>query len=93
MYAARVTAAAAAAAIYQHEHRHAEQRRGGDQRASASPDELGPLSPFVGMHRPFPFPAHGRTAESTQHPEASTQRPASPALSLSYSLTPLVKSV
>lgn len=39
-----------------------------------------------------PSPAHGKTAESTQHPEASTQRPASPTLSLSYSLTPLVKS-
>lgn len=93
MYAARVTAAAATAAIYQHEHRHAEQRQGRDHRASASPDELGPPSPFVGMHlSPSPSPAHGKTAESTQHPQASTQRPASPALSLSYSLTPLVKS-
>lgn len=90
MHAARVTAAAAAAAIYQHEHRHAEQRRGRDERTSTSLDELGLLSPFVGMHLPFPSTREDR-GKYTQHPEASTQRPAFPALSLSYSLTPLVK--
>lgn len=80
MYAASVTAAAAEAAIYQHEHRHAEQRRDRDQRASASPDELGPLSSFVGMHLPFPFPSarEGRGKYPTPGGEYSKTRVARP---------------